>query len=268
MLFSQGGVVKASTSEDGGAFGPPETVATPSQLPLPIFGGKFALAGAGEGSAVALWPVGGTVQTAALHATMFDATPPTLPSIQVPAAPLTVGVPAIFTASAADDWSTPVVSWAFSDGVQLAGSTVQRAFPSAGTFTATAWATDAVANTATAVRTVTVVAAPVGPSVVPSIANDFNIGKTKLNKKKGTAKVLVTLPGPGKLVITGNGVAKQRYFPKAAGLVKALVKAKGKKADTLNFTGKVRLKVKFTYTPTGGVAKVKIKRVTLKKNLG
>lgn len=43
---------------------------------------------------------------------------------------------------------------------------------------------------------------------------------------------------------------------------------KGRKADALNSTGKVRLKVKFTYTPTGGLVKVKIKRVTLKKRLG
>jgi hypothetical protein len=180
---------------------------------------------------------------------------------------MTSGVSGTFSASAVDDWSLPVVSWAFSDGVQLTGSTVQRSFTSAGTFTATAQATDAVGNTVTDSRTVTVLAAPVGPPVDPPIANNFDIGKPKLNKTKGTAKVSVTLPGPGKLMVTGKGVAKKRYSPTAAGIVKVLVKAKGKKADTLNATGKVRLKVKFTYTPTGGLAKVKIKRVILRKRL-
>ena len=42
----------------------------------------------------------------------------------------------------------------------------------------------------------------------------------------------VTLPGPGTLVLTGKGVVKQTYSPKAAGIVKALVKAKGKKAES------------------------------------
>ncbi|MEO6512421.1 MAG: PKD domain-containing protein [Nocardioides sp.] len=262
LLFSQAGKVEASTSMDGSAFGPPVDVAMPGQMPPALGGGTLALAGGGEGSAVALWPVGATVQTAGLRATTFDATPPSLQSIQAPAS-LTAGVAGTFTASAVDDWSVPVVSWIFSDGVGLTGSTVQRAFPSAGTYTATARVTDAVGHTATDTRTVTVTAAPV---VVPvAVSNSFQIGKLKLNKIKGTAKMPITVPGPGTLVITGRGVVKQMYSPRTAGTFRVLVKSKGKKAATLKAAGKVRLKVTLTYTPTGGLANAKIRRVVLKK---
>ncbi len=36
------------------------------------------------------------------------------------------------------------------------------------------------------------------------------------------------------------------------GAAKLLIKAKGKKRSTLNATGKVKLNVSVTYTPTGG----------------
>ena len=153
VLFTESGKVKGSTSEAGAAFGAPIEVATPGAVPaiLP----SLALGGAGEGSAVALWPDGATVQASALHATPFDATPPTLADLRAPES-LTTGVAGTFTATALDDWSVPSVSWLFGDGAPLPGATVQHSFPAAGSFTATATATDAVGNTATGAQTVTV----------------------------------------------------------------------------------------------------------------
>ena len=264
VLFTQDGKVKASTSEGGAAFGAPIDVATPGAVTPPP-SGSVALAGAGEGSAVALWPDGATVQTAALHATPFDATPPTLQGLQAPES-LTAGVQGTFIATVADDWSVPSVSWLFGDGVTLTGSTVQRAFPSAGSFTATATATDAAGNTATGTRTVAVSAAPVDPPTGPP-SNAIKLGKPKLNKKRGTAKLPVTVPGPGTLALAGKGVGTQTTTPTAPITMNMPVKARGKKLKGLNATGKMKLEVTVTYTPTGGTANTESRKLVLKKLL-
>ena len=51
---------------------------------------------------------------------------------------------------------------------------------------------------------------PVSPSP-PS--NRFGFGKPELNKKRGGARLPVTVPGPGTLVLCGNGVVKQEKAP-------------------------------------------------------
>jgi hypothetical protein len=103
-------------------------------------------------------------------------------------------------------------------------------------------------------------------------SNAFSLGKPKLNKEKGTAKLPVTVPGPGNLTLAGKGVVKQRpalvsRAVSAAGTVKLLVKSKGKKKRTLDRTGNVKVKVKVTYTPTGGSPNTETKRIKLIKRL-
>jgi hypothetical protein len=103
-------------------------------------------------------------------------------------------------------------------------------------------------------------------------SNAFTLGKPKLNKKRGTAKLPVTVPGAGNLTLAGKGVVKQRpalasRAVSAAGTVKLLVKSKGKKKRTLDRTGNVKVKVKVTYTPTGGSPSTQTKRIKLIKRL-
>jgi hypothetical protein len=105
------------------------------------------------------------------------------------------------------------------------------------------------------------------------ISNAFTIGKPKRNKRRGTARLPVTVPGPGTLTLRGEGVKPQRpvqparaaRFVNAAGTVKLAIVAKGKAKRRLNRTGKVKLRLKITYTPTGGLANIKKKRVKLIK---
>ncbi|MEK6277153.1 MAG: PQQ-dependent sugar dehydrogenase [Actinomycetota bacterium] len=110
-------------------------------------------------------------------------------------------------------------------------------------------------------------------------SNAFSFGKVKRNKRKGTATLTVIVPGPGTLVLTGKGLVKQRpsgasraarivaKTVSAAGKVKLKVRSKGKKKRTLNRTGKVKVKAKITYTPTGGDPNKKSKRIKLVKRL-
>ena len=75
-------------------------------------------------------------------------------------------------------------------------------------------------------------------------------GKIRRNKKAGTAMLSFTLPNPGTLTGAGSGAKVAKEVP--AGLATVVVKAKGAKRRTLNQSGKVVLKPKITYTPSGG----------------
>jgi len=103
-------------------------------------------------------------------------------------------------------------------------------------------------------------------------SNTFTLGAITRNKKKGTATVTVTVPNSGELTGSVNGakVASARAVTSksvGAGQAQLLVNAKGKKKRKLNETGKVKLKIAITYTPTGGDPNSQSVKVTLKKKL-
>ncbi len=55
------------------------------------------------------------------------------------------------------------------------------------------------------------VAGPVGVAVDPLLpSNSFSFLAKRLNKKNGTAILVVDVPGPGRLALTGRGVRRQR----------------------------------------------------------
>jgi hypothetical protein len=103
-------------------------------------------------------------------------------------------------------------------------------------------------------------------------SNTFTVGKTTLNKKKGTATIGATVPNVGQLSGSGKGakvtsagaVISKTVTP---GNTKLVIRARGKKRKKLNDTGKVKLNAKITYTPTGGTANTLSKKVKLKRNL-
>jgi hypothetical protein len=103
----------------------------------------------------------------------------------------------------------------------------------------------------------------------------LKFGKVKLNKKKGTATLPVTVPGSGNLTLGGKGVVKKRpgmlgrWLARkidAAGTYKLKVKAKGRKKAKLFDTGKVTVKAVVSFKPTSGDKVSDSKRIRLKKN--
>jgi hypothetical protein len=108
-------------------------------------------------------------------------------------------------------------------------------------------------------------------AITPS--NAFTIDGIRRNKKKGTATITVSLPNPGELAATGNGVkassARQAVISKSvgAGQAQLLIKAKGKKKRKLNRKGKTKLNLAITYTPTLGRSNTQSLKVKLKKRL-
>jgi hypothetical protein len=114
------------------------------------------------------------------------------------------------------------------------------------------------------------------PQTTPSISvpsNAFTLGAITRNKKKGTVTLALTVPNPGELTGSGNGVKAsstgRAVIGKSvgAGQAQLLVKATGKKKRKLNETGKVTVKPKITYTPTGGDPSSQSVKVKLKKKL-
>jgi Tol biopolymer transport system component len=111
---------------------------------------------------------------------------------------------------------------------------------------------------------------PGSVSVTPistKVSSHFNFGKLKLNKKKGTATLIVVAPGPGSFVLGGKGVKKATAKAKAGGKVTLLVASAGKAAKKLNELGKVKVTLKVTFTPAGGAPNLESTKATLKKLL-
>lgn len=106
--------------------------------------------------------------------------------------------------------------------------------------------------------------------------NNFKLASTTRNRKKGTATLSFDLPNAGTLRAKGSGAKVSFTSTGPIGGVRSpdspssllLVRATGAKKRTLNATGKVTLKLKVTYTPTGGDPKTLKQNVKLKKLVG
>jgi hypothetical protein len=99
--------------------------------------------------------------------------------------------------------------------------------------------------------------------------NTFSFGKPALNKKKGTAKLPVVVPGAGTLTIADVKTTKKRIKTKTltatlAGTLNLPIKPTKSARKTLSNKGKLKLKVAVTFTPTGGLAATAARKLTLK----
>jgi hypothetical protein len=103
-------------------------------------------------------------------------------------------------------------------------------------------------------------------------SNAFSLGTPTHNTKKGTATEFATVPNPGTLAVSGNGVnessssqARTAVSVSGPGTVQVPIRATGKKKRRLNSTGKIKLSPTLTFTPTGGSASSQTVKVKLKK---
>ncbi len=95
----------------------------------------------------------------------------------------------------------------------------------------------------------------------------LKLGKVKLNKGNGTAKLSVGVPGAGTLTVSGKGIAKVQRKAKGPKTLKVTIKAKGKAKTKLASTGKAKVKAKVVFKPSNGASVTKTKSITLKKKL-
>ena len=102
----------------------------------------------------------------------------------------------------------------------------------------------------------------------PALASPsgFRIIRVKRNKQHGTARVLVKVLGGGSLRLRGKGVKEDSERAPEAGRATLKVRARGRAARRLGRGAphsKARVRFKVTFTPTGGDAQTKSKRVRL-----
>src|SRR5262249_17360461 len=81
--------------------------------------------------------------------------------------------------------------------------------------------------------------------------NKFTIGKAKLNKKKGTATLPVTVPNPGTLAESGKSVKAAEVAVGAAGDATLPVKPAKKTKKKLKKKGKAKANYGASFTPPG-----------------
>lgn len=114
-------------------------------------------------------------------------------------------------------------------------------------------------------------APPSQPPAAAPVSNRFTFGKARLNKKRGTASLAVTVPGPGLLKSTIGRAGGHRAgvsaanFVGAAGTVKISIAASGKIEKRLERVGRVKVTVRVVFTPNGGTASTKNRKLTLVK---
>ncbi len=84
------------------------------------------------------------------------------------------------------------------------------------------------------------------------LGSQLSVGKAKLNKRKGTAKLPVSVPGAGQIQVTGLGVKGGRGTVTGPARIKVKLGARGRQARKLKRSGKVKLRVQVVYTPAVG----------------
>ncbi len=100
----------------------------------------------------------------------------------------------------------------------------------------------------------------------------FRIGKARLNRKNGTARLTVNVPGSGSLVVSGRKIVKHRAERLAttsrtvgAGKATFIIKPKRKVKKRLARRGKAKVKANVTFTLTGGSPAQQTTSITLRE---
>lgn len=103
------------------------------------------------------------------------------------------------------------------------------------------------------------------------IPNAISRGKLALNKKKGTGKLAINVPGPGTLTAVSKGNRKTiktvTLTATAAGALQVPLNPTGFGRKALKNKGKLKAQLEVTFTPTGGAPNTQLYKVTLKKTL-
>jgi plastocyanin len=105
-----------------------------------------------------------------------------------------------------------------------------------------------------------------GNGGAPGGSNSFSFGGAKKNKKRGTAKLTVSVPGPGDVRVAETKKVKgTNARAEAAGEVVLSIRPTDKTKEKLGEGGSAKVQVQVTYTPDGGVANTQTETLKLIK---
>ncbi len=96
-------------------------------------------------------------------------------------------------------------------------------------------------------------------------SNAFKLGKLTRNKRKGTAELTVTVPGPGTVKLNSPKLKPQTEEATKATDLEVLLKATGGAKRKLKRKGKVNVTATVTFTPTDGRPSARVEQTKLKR---
>jgi V8-like Glu-specific endopeptidase len=106
---------------------------------------------------------------------------------------------------------------------------------------------------------------PTSPAAATAPSNHFTIVSIVRKRHRGIAILRVHVPGPGRLVLSGNDIKRVVRIAAGAGTLGLPVRAVGAARRELRSDGSVRLDAKVAYTPAGGATSRKQRGLRLVK---
>ncbi len=103
------------------------------------------------------------------------------------------------------------------------------------------------------------------PGSTPCIRNLFRFGALDLNRERGSARLEVIVPGPGRLVARGSEITRVLVHADAAGTIALPVRPRGEVRRELDRDGNARVEINVIYTPIDGGPNERPKRIKLRK---
>jgi large repetitive protein len=104
---------------------------------------------------------------------------------------------------------------------------------------------------------------PTPPLSPPSTS--LKIGKLAIDRSRGTARAVITVPAAGTLMVSGRRIKKVTKAVAAGGDLTVAIEARGQAVKALNKKGKVSVKVTIAFAPTGGATVTQTRTVILRK---
>jgi PKD domain len=176
-----------------------------------------------------------------------------------------VGTPAIFDGAASTDPDGAIASyaWSFGDGGSGAGSTIAHTYGVAGTYNTSLSVVDnegcgeaEVFTGRTAYCSGNPLAKathPVEVKTTPILCSSkFRFGSLVHNRKNGTVRLQVKLPGPGSILLFGKKVHAVTRKAKKAGSLFLTLHARVELNKRLKKIHRTNVRIRVTFTPTAG----------------
>jgi hypothetical protein len=103
----------------------------------------------------------------------------------------------------------------------------------------------------------------IAPIAVPGPSNKFKFGRLVHNTRNGTARLQVKLPAAGSVELFGKKVHEVRKKIGAAGSLWLTIHARVELNKRLKKIHRTTVRVRITFTPTGGTSKTVHRSITL-----